>query len=151
MIIKLDKLKKTDMLKYSGIRRFFSTVSIKLHAEKKAVEITLSNPKKRNPLSTETMNELYEKLIEVEKYSATEQARVNLLLLRSWSSRAKVLHFLLAMISKKSKPLKILLTFLISVEVFCFVWDQSQFPQYVQSMELQLLQVFSWQWAVISW
>jgi enoyl-CoA hydratase/carnithine racemase len=70
------------MFKYSGIRRFFSTVSIKLHAEKKAVEITLSNPKKRNPLSTETMNELYEKLIEVEKYSATEQARVNLLLLR---------------------------------------------------------------------
>ena len=44
------------MFKCSAIRRMFSTVNIKLHAEKKAVEITLANPKKRNPLSTETMN-----------------------------------------------------------------------------------------------
>lgn len=51
------------MFKYLNLKRCFSTVNIKLNAERKAVEITLANPKKRNPLSSQTMNELYEKLI----------------------------------------------------------------------------------------
>lgn len=51
------------MFKYLNLRKWFSTVNIKLNAEKKAVEITLANSKKRNPLSLQTMNELYEKLI----------------------------------------------------------------------------------------
>jgi hypothetical protein len=51
------------MFNHLRMRSFFSTVNIKFHAEKKAVEIILVNSKKRNPMSTQTMNELYEKLI----------------------------------------------------------------------------------------
>lgn len=51
------------MFKYLNLRNCFSTVNIKFIAEKKAVEVTLANSKKRNPLSIQTMNELYEKLI----------------------------------------------------------------------------------------
>ena len=33
------------------VKRLFSTVNIKFISEKKAVEVILANPKKRNPLS----------------------------------------------------------------------------------------------------
>lgn len=40
------------MFKYLGLKSLFSTVSIKLNAEKKAVEVILTNSKKRNPMSS---------------------------------------------------------------------------------------------------
>lgn len=52
------------------LRRTFSNLSLRIDGSNKAAHLTLTNARRRNPLSLETIKELHARLLEV--YSAVQ-------------------------------------------------------------------------------